>query len=59
SEIKNMYIESHGGFTIEKYDNKYPLTEHDYHIYELVKNKSINKADLKVLTKMKIGYISN
>lgn len=47
SEIKNMYIESHGGFTIEKYDNKYPLTEHDYHIYELVKNKSINKAALK------------
>ena len=25
SEIKNMYIESDGGFTIEKYDNKYPL----------------------------------
>lgn len=47
SEIKNMYIESDGGFTIEKYDNKYPLKEHDYEIYELVKNKSINENILK------------
>lgn len=47
SEIKNMYIESDGGFSIEKYKNAYPLKEYDYQIYELIKNHEINKDTLK------------
>ena len=47
SEIKNMYIESDGGFSIEKYNTAYPLKEYDYQIYELIKNHEINTDTLK------------
>ncbi len=47
SEIKNMYIESDGGFSIEKYNIAYPLKEYDYQIYELIKNHEINTDTLK------------
>lgn len=30
SEIKNMYVKSDGGFSIEKYNTAYPLKEYDY-----------------------------
>lgn len=47
SEIKNMYVESDGGFSIEKYNTAYPLKEYDYQIYELIKNNEINTDTLK------------
>ena len=47
SEIKNMYVESDGGFSIEKYNTAYPLKEYDYQIYELIKNNEINTETLK------------
>lgn len=46
SEIKNMYVESDGGFSIEKYNTAYPLKEYDYQIYELIKNNEINTDTL-------------
>src|SRR5699024_11198937 len=37
SDIKNMYIESDDGFTIEPYTYQCPLIENDYPVYELIK----------------------
>ncbi|WP_422404246.1 DUF421 domain-containing protein [Mammaliicoccus sp. JADD-157] len=54
SEIKNMYIESDGGFTIETYDYKYPLKEYDYNNYDLIKNKTINTINLRKINQNEV-----
>lgn len=51
SDIKNMYIESDGGFTIEPYTYQYPLIENAYTIYPLIENETINKQNLKKINK--------
>ncbi len=51
SDIKNMYIESDGGFTIEPYTYQYPLIENDYPVYELIKNETVDYENLKKINK--------
>lgn len=51
SDVKNMYIESDGGFTIEPYTYQYPLIENEYTIYPLIENKTVNKQNLKKINK--------
>lgn len=51
SDIKNMYIESDGGFSIETYMYQYPISEDDHIIYPLIENQKVNKQNLKKLDK--------
>ncbi|MBM2659772.1 DUF421 domain-containing protein [Staphylococcus pseudoxylosus] len=51
SDIKNMYIESDGGFSIETYMYQYPISEDDHIIYPIIENQTVNKINLEKLNK--------
>src|SRR5699024_4278746 len=51
SRIKNLYIESDGGFTIETYKYPHPISEKTHSIYPIIKNDSLNTVNLKRLNK--------
>ena len=54
-----MYVESDGGFSIEKYNTAYPLKEYDYQIYELIRIMKLIQIRLIISIMMSIGYLSN
>lgn len=51
SNIKNMYIESDGGFSIETFIYQYPLSEDCNIIYPIIENQTVKKDNLKKLNK--------
>lgn len=51
SDIKNMYIESDGGFSIETYMYQYPISEDSHIIYPIIENQTVNQTNLKKLNK--------
>lgn len=51
SDVKNLYIESDGGFSIETYLYQYPLSEKNHAICPVIENRSININNLKSLNK--------
>lgn len=53
SYIKNMYIESDGGFSIETYTYEYPIREENYPIYPIIENNKINDNNLTKISKNK------